>query len=82
MGVPPRIPRTPDYRRKTGVTRLPIWSEILSELAETQEQGGHIDFDGVRRKYLAELHTRAGTDVILYASGWLQKNEAPQLWFR
>ena len=56
---------------------MPIWSEILSELARTQEQGGPPDFDGVRRKYLAELHRHSGRSIILYASGWLQKGEAP-----
>ena len=59
---------------------MPIWSEILAELASTQVQGGPPDFDRVRRKYLAELHRHSGSDIILYASGWLQKNEvAPAL---
>lgn len=56
---------------------MPIWSEILTELAGTQEQGGQADFDGVRRKYLASLHRHSRRNVILYASGWLQKNDAP-----
>ncbi len=50
---------------------MPIWSEILTELGKTP------DFDGVRRKYLLELHHHSGRDVILYASGWLQKSDAP-----
>lgn len=56
---------------------MPIWSEILTELAKTRDQGGNTDFDRVRRKYLAELHRHTGAAVILYASGWLQKTEAP-----
>ncbi len=54
---------------------MPIWSEILRELAETQQQGQLPDFDGVRRKYLFELHRCSGRDIVLYASGWLQREE-------
>ena len=56
---------------------MPIWSEILAELAGTQEQGNPPDFDGVRRKYLAELHRHTGRNIILYASGWLQNSDVP-----
>lgn len=56
---------------------MPIWSEILTELASIQEQGNPPDFDSVRRKYLAELHRHTGRSVILYASGWLQKTDVP-----
>ena len=52
---------------------MPIWSEILDELT----QGPPPDFDGVRRKYLLELHRHSGRGVILYASGWIQKTDAP-----
>lgn len=59
---------------------MPIWSEILTELAHSQPQGGVPDFDGVRRKYLARLHQYSGRNVILYASGWLQNSgELPAL---
>ena len=37
------------------------------------------DFDGVRRKYLANLHRHSGRNVILYASGWLQRDVPPAL---
>ena len=50
---------------------MPIWSEILTELGKPP------DFDGVRRKYLLELHRHSGRSVVLYASGWLQKPDAP-----
>ena len=37
------------------------------------------DFDGVRRKYLVNLHRHSGRNVILYASGWLQSDVPPSL---
>lgn len=52
---------------------MPIWSEILAEIGETQQKRGAPDFDGVRRKYLLKLHQHTGRHVILYASAWLQK---------
>lgn len=53
---------------------MPIWSEILRELQQTaQQQNGTPDFDSVRRKYLSLLHQHTGRNVILYASGWMQK---------
>ncbi len=59
---------------------MPIWSHILKELEQTDTQNGMVDFDRVRRTYLARLHQHTGRNVILYASGWLQKNEeAPAL---
>ena len=36
--------------------------------------GSPPDFDGVRRKYLFDLYRHTGRPVILYASGWLQKD--------
>lgn len=56
---------------------MPIWSEILTELNATQNQDGRRDYDRVRRKYLAEHYRHTENAVILYASGWLQKPEAP-----
>ena len=52
---------------------MPVWSDILAELAQTASPSGALDFDGVLRKYLAGMHARSGRNVILYASGWLQK---------
>lgn len=51
---------------------MPIWSEILAELAAGGRQSAP-DFDKVRRKYLTLLHRHTKRNVILYASGWLQK---------
>ena len=56
---------------------MPIWSEILAELGRTQRQGTPPDFDRVRRKYLLGLRQYTERSVILYASGWLQKEEVP-----
>jgi ClpP class serine protease len=44
------------------------WSEILKEL----QQAGN-GFDNIRRKYLRELSDYTGRNVIVYYSGWLQK---------
>lgn len=44
------------------------WSEILIEL---QRAGS--SYDNVRRKYLRELSDYTGRNVIVYYSGWLQK---------
>ena len=49
---------------------MPIWSEILKELKNSNN-----DFDRVRRKYLYQLQDYTKSNVILYASGWLQGNE-------
>jgi hypothetical protein len=44
------------------------WSEILAEVHHAKG-----DLDGVRRKYLANLHAVTGRNVIAFYSGWLQK---------
>ena len=54
---------------------MPIWSGILAELHASDPP----DFDGVRRKYLLKLQEQTGRDVILYASGWLQRDAPPAL---
>ena len=55
---------------------MPIWSEILEELSHNVTDGS-TDFDGVRRKYLRKLNEHTRRNVILYASGWLQKEVQP-----
>lgn len=52
---------------------MPIWSEILRELADTSEDGQLANFDNVRRRYLFDLNLHTERSVILYASAWLQK---------
>lgn len=51
---------------------MPIWSQILKEIIDTDPP----NVDGVRRRYLHNLNKHTGRNVILYASGWLQKSEA------
>ena len=58
---------------------MPIWSEILRELSNTASAAAGPDFDGVRRRYLAELHGHTCRNVVLYASSWLQKDIPPAL---
>ena len=65
---------------------MPIWSEILKELNTTVSRPttpgaapGPPNFDGVRRGYLAQLHRHTRRNVILYSSGWLQKDAPPAL---
>lgn len=48
---------------------MPRWGQILEELNRTRPP----DFDGVRRRYLDQLHRHTDRTVVLYASGWLQK---------
>lgn len=55
---------------------MPTWSEILRELGETASANQPPDFDRVRRKYLHALHLYTERQTILYASGWLQKEDA------
>lgn len=52
---------------------MPSWGEILQELsASAVASGGQPDFDGIRRKYLAQLHALTGRDTIVYATDWLR----------
>ncbi len=53
---------------------MPVWSEILAELQRSKgTNNGAPDFDGVRRSYLSKLYEHSDRNIILYASGWLQK---------
>lgn len=48
---------------------MPGWGEISEELGTSATgNGGMPDFDGVRRKYLANLTTLTGRSVIVYAA--------------
>jgi ATP-dependent protease ClpP protease subunit len=47
---------------------VPSWGEILSEITQTGST-----HDIIRRKYLKELHDLTGRNLIIYYSGWLQK---------
>lgn len=53
---------------------MPDWNEILNEIKEA----GSIH-DVIRRKYLKELSSLTGRNVIVYYSGWLQKRDVDGL---
>jgi len=51
---------------------MATWGEILTEVMESAKQhGGAPDLDGIRRKYLRQLHDKTGRDTILYSTDWL-----------
>lgn len=50
---------------------MPSWGEILQELHATRVPGKPPDLDGVRRKYIRQLHQLTGRDTILYTTNWL-----------
>src|SRR5262245_41726919 len=52
---------------------MPTWNDLL---AETTKAGS--THDVLRRQYLRKLADKTGRNVIVYYSGWLQK-DAPQL---
>jgi ClpP class serine protease len=47
---------------------MPNWNQILDELKSAGST-----YDIIRRKYLMKLHEITGRNVIVYYSGWLQK---------
>jgi len=52
---------------------MPTWSELLTKLKELQGQGRRDAFDVVRREALADLASYTGRNLIIYATGHLQK---------
>jgi len=56
---------------------VPTWGEVLSELAQSAGEEQPVQFDAIRRKYLATLHAHTGRNVILYATKWTQTSPAP-----
>ena len=51
---------------------MPTWSEILEELnAQAAAAGGRFDFDGIRRKYLTQLHALTHRSTIIYYTNWM-----------
>ncbi len=49
---------------------MPNWNQVLIEIQKLQRPDA---LDYVRRRYLKNLHTHTGRNVIAYYSGWLQK---------
>ena len=58
---------------------MPTWGQILNELNQTTTVQGGIDYDSVRRKYLAALHRQTGRAVILYSTAFLESRAIPPL---
>ena len=52
---------------------MPNWKEILDEL-EGIHGASLRACDIIRRKYLLKLHEKTKRNIIIYYSGWLQKN--------
>ena len=50
------------------------WNTILDEINTTGST-----YDTIRRKYIQALSKKTGRNTICYYSGWLQKNNAPEL---
>lgn len=50
------------------------WSNILQEIQGTKSQ-----FDSVRQRYLENLYSLTGRNIISYYSSWLSKQSAPNL---
>lgn len=51
---------------------MPVWSEILRELAQSKTEQGGPDYDGIRRKYLVQAYQHTQRNIILYASRFTQ----------
>jgi hypothetical protein len=57
---------------------MPTWGEILTEITHSKApQGTGPDFDGVRRRYLSQLHKLTGRAVILYSTAFLESRPIP-----
>jgi hypothetical protein len=51
---------------------MPGWGDILTEIQQSvQQNGGMPDFDGVRRKYLHQLHALTGRSTVSYTTDFL-----------
>ncbi len=53
---------------------MPNWNQVLDELKSSGST-----HDIIRRKYLEKLSEITGRNIIVYYSGWLQKQDAPSL---
>ena len=53
---------------------MPTWGSILAEVQKSAAARGPQgpDLDGIRSKYIQQLHRLSGRAVIVYASGWLR----------
>lgn len=52
---------------------MPTWGEMLAEIgSEWTSPDGAIDLDGMRRKYVHNLHALTGRNVVVYSTKWMQ----------
>jgi len=58
---------------------MPTWGQILNEINVALQKGDQSPFDTVRKKYLMEMHSYTGRNIILYASKWTASDIPPQL---
>jgi hypothetical protein len=60
---------------------MPTWGEILAEVNASAQQraplGLGADYDGIRRRYLTQLHALTGRGTILYTTNWLRGATPP-----
>ncbi len=52
---------------------MPIWGDILTEIAGEQQRNNPNAVDHVRRRYLAQLYAKTQRETILYATAFTQK---------
>jgi hypothetical protein len=57
---------------------MPNWVEVLDEISQLKSVGQSA-LDVVRRKYLKQIHTVTGRNVIAYYSGFLQTPRHPSI---
>ena len=51
---------------------MPTWGQLLREINGSAAPNGNRDHDGLRRKYLQQVHDLTGRAVILYSTAWLE----------
>lgn len=53
---------------------MPTWGEMLTAIdSDWRMADGSIDLDGMRRKYLVDLHEHTGRNVVAYYTDWMGK---------
>lgn len=52
---------------------MPSWGEILQEIQTEMQSTGEWPVDGLRRKYLSQLHALTGRNTVLYTADYLGK---------
>lgn len=52
---------------------MPNWGAVLNKIREAEKKHGSAAHDNVRRKYLAQLQSHTGRNIIAYYSGFLTK---------